>query len=104
MKVKTWNNGNFNKSGAGYGIRIKKKDRDYYFDRTWDCVFVHIEENMVVIKLADTFWTTCNELRNKEIGKYLMKHGLSKWNKGLPYELELEIVNKNELRLSGGEL
>lgn len=62
MKVTTWNNGSFNISGAGYGIRILKELRDQYFDRSWDTVVIHIEDKTIEIKLRDTFWTTCHEL------------------------------------------
>ncbi len=100
MKVTTWNNGNYNKSGAGYGILIPKRERDKYFNRKWDRVKIHIEDTSVEIKLRDTFWTTCNELRSKEIGKYLLKNGLGVWEKWKPHKLTLEVVNNNEFTIS----
>ncbi len=45
MKVKGWNNGSPNTiTGAGYGIRInKKEDRDRYFQKTWKEVIIFIK-------------------------------------------------------------
>lgn len=33
MIVSAWNNGAFNETGAGYGVRVKKYDRDQFFQR-----------------------------------------------------------------------
>lgn len=99
MKVTTWNNGSFNMSGAGYGIRISKELRNRYFNINWDSIVLYVEEKTVEIKLRDTFWTTCSELRSKEIGLFLIKNGLDKWDKGQPHELELNIVKDNIFKL-----
>jgi len=99
MKVTTWNNGSFNQCGLGYGIRIPKDSRDKFFNKEWDSIILHIEDEEVEIKLHDRFWTTCNELRSKEIGKYLIKYGLGKWGKGEPHELDLSIYTYREFRL-----
>lgn len=100
MKVTTWNNGSFNASGAGYGIKIPKSSRDQYFNRNWDSVVLHIEDREVEVKLCDTFWTTCNELRSKEIGLFLIRNGLGDWVKGLPNEVSLTSVKDNTFKLS----
>lgn len=100
MKVTTWNNGSFNKSGAGYGVRISNADRDIYFKKSWKSVIVHIEDFSVEIKLRDTFWTTCSELRSKKIGEYLIKHGYAEWSKGKPFNLEMEVLSEAHLRLN----
>ena len=99
MKVTTWNNGTFNPSGAGYGIRIPREFRDAHFKPEWDSVQLHIEDKVININLKPTFWTTCNELRSKEIGSYLIKHGLGKWDKGQPHILNLELVNRSSFQL-----
>ena len=62
MKVTTWNNGSYNQSGAGYGVRISSKDRDKYFKKTYKFINLEIEDFTVEIKLRETFWTTCPEL------------------------------------------
>jgi len=99
MIVKAWNNGSYSKTGGGYGISIYKADRAKYFNKSWESVVISIEDRSIEIKLLDTFWTTCNELRGKEIGEYLIKYGLGTWAKGKPYELELKNVSNNKFVL-----
>lgn len=99
IQVTTWNNGSFNITGAGYGIMIHKEFRDTQFDPKWDSILLHIEDKKVSIKLNPTFWSTCNELRSKEIGSYLIKRRLGKWEKGQPHILELLFIGQNEFRL-----
>lgn len=47
MKVTTWNNGDFNPTGAGYGIRIPRELRDMHFRLEWASVVLHIEDKTV---------------------------------------------------------
>lgn len=100
MKVTTWNNGSFNKTGAGYGIRIPRDLRIVHFNENWELVILHIEDKKVEVKLNPTFWTTCNELRNKEIGSYLIRNGLGEWQKGQPHELNLTSIGDNQFKVS----
>ncbi|MFD3157091.1 hypothetical protein ACFIJ5_09555 [Haloimpatiens sp. FM7330] len=104
MIVTTWNNGNYNTSGAGYGVKISKKDRQKFFDKAWDSVVIGISDfkNSKEIHLHDTFWTTCSELRSAKIGKYLIDNGLGKWEKRKPYKLLLfpQVDNKFILIIS----
>jgi len=34
MRVSTWNDGSHSKSGSGYGVKIAKRDRDEFFDKS----------------------------------------------------------------------
>ncbi|APC39659.1 hypothetical protein [Clostridium estertheticum] len=51
-----WNNGTYDSSGVGYGIKIQQTDRDKYFNKDWmrnmikSINFIH--ENMVTSWLA----------------------------------------------------
>lgn len=99
MQVTTWNNGSFNMAGTGYGIRIPKKIRDTHFDTKWDTIILYIEDKKVSTKLKPTFWSTCNELRSKEIGSYLIKNGLGTWEKGRPHTLEIMKLIGNEFQI-----
>lgn len=99
MKVKAWNNGSFKKTGAGYGISIPIDCRAKYFKRDWNSIILNIEDIFVEIKLNTTFWTTCNELRSKEIGKFLKKNELQEWEKDKPYELELISCGEKNFKL-----
>ncbi|NOX20122.1 MAG: hypothetical protein GXO99_02510 [Nitrospirae bacterium] len=91
MKVKGWNNGSPNTiTGAGYGIRInKKEDRDRYFQKTWKEVIIILDDKKIKINLSQSFWKKCKELRKKEIGRWMLEKGIAPWSKGNPPELEL---------------
>ncbi len=104
MIVKAWNNGSYDNSGIGYGIKISKSDRKLFFDTSWDKVIVNIGnieniENNEEIPIRDTFWTTCPELRSVKIGEYLVNGGLDKWEKYKPYKLLLFPQDDNEFIL-----
>lgn len=90
MIVSTWNNGDYNKTGSGYGIRILKSDRDK-FSIEWNHVIISIinENRIIKIPLKKTFWSKCCELRSKDIGEFLIKHDMGNWEKRSPYKLLL---------------
>ena len=101
MIVKGWNNGRpNNETGAGYGIRIKCKDRERYFQKAWSSVIIDFEgESEVEVNLSCAFWTTCEELRKKEIGKWMIKKGNATWPKGHPPAFELVPISNRRFRL-----
>ncbi|GAA0735342.1 hypothetical protein [Clostridium oceanicum] len=101
MIVTTWNNGSYNSSGSGYGVRISKLNRAEFFNESWDKVVIHIGEveNTVDIHINNTFWGKCPELRSIEIGKYLIKKGLNTWEKGNPHRVLLIHKHNNEFIL-----
>ncbi len=99
MQVTTWNNGSFNESGAGYGVRISSRDREIFFDDRWEHVTVLVDNSSVHFDLKKTFWSTCPELRSKKIGEYLIKNGLERWQKGNPHKLSLSLVEGNTFKL-----
>ena len=102
MKVKSWNNGSPNlKSGSGFGIRIKKADRDIFFKKNWDKVEITIEnETPFTLKITASFWKTCAELRSKKLGDWFLRTGKFEWDQGLPYEYYLILVGGNNFRLA----
>ena len=71
MRVVGWSNGSpNNETGAGYGIRVSRSNRERYFDRTWLAVKLNIEEQIQVsIDISPSFWRRCIELRSQKIGK-----------------------------------
>lgn len=71
MIVTGWNNGSpNNESGAGYRIRIASQDREKYFKKSWSLVTIELGNgDSVDIRLSDSFWRRCSELRNAKIGK-----------------------------------
>jgi len=75
MIVTAWSNGR-----VGYGIKIKKKDRDRFFKRSWKSVILQFENspNQAKVNVAKkSFWNLeCRELIKKEIGDWLQNNGL----------------------------
>lgn len=101
MKVASWSNGSPNNAtGAGYSVRISKHDRAAHFNKAWNHVEVDIPgAGKIVASLSPTFWTTCPEIRNKEIGKWLLRCGLAPWPKGLPPSVNLTKIRGNRFKL-----
>jgi len=101
MQVKGWNNGSFSMSGAGYGIRISRQDRDKFFNRGWSKVVIELEgeRELIEVRLSDSFWRGCSELRSAKIGRWMMKNGLAPWERGCPPKLELQQIGDNKFKL-----
>ena len=104
MIVKGWNNGNSNNlTGSGYGIKLPKEDRDKYFHRSWKFVTIQIDKSVEFeVKISNSFWNNCIELRSKKIGKYLLNQGLAPWVKYNPPILNLKYIKENRFHLSQG--
>jgi len=102
MIVSGWNNGSpNNRTCAGYGIRISKKDRDKYFRREWDSVEIELENDEVVrVGLSNSFWRNCTELRSSKIGKWMMDRGFAPWPKNNPPKFELIPVSERRFKLN----
>ena len=94
MKVSGWSKGSANnRTGAGYGVGIKRRDRDRHFPRSWGSVEVVLDNGEVVdVSLSEKFWTTCPELRSSTIGRWMLDLGVIPWAKGKPPEFDLEPI------------
>lgn len=101
MIVSGWNNGSpNNRTGAGYGIRLSKKDRDKYFRREWKIVEIELESDGVVrVELSNSFWRNCTELRSSKIGKWMLDRGHAPWSKDNPPKFELIPVFEGRFKL-----
>ena len=99
--VKGWNNGRpNNETGTGYGIRIKRKDIDRYFEEEWTSIIIELEgEGEIEVSLSNSFWRCCTEIRKKEIGKWMIKKGYAPWPKGHPPAFELVPISNRRFRL-----
>ena len=100
MKVVGWDNGSpNNRTGEGYGIRIVPKDRDRYFQRTKSSVNIELGNgDLVKVKLSDSFWRDCAELRSAKIGKWMLNVGLAPWPINSPPNLRLEPGAKRKFK------
>ncbi len=102
MIVKGWNNGKPNdRSGAGYGIILSKSDRDVHFKQSWDSITIDLEGiESVQVKLSESFWKDCTELRSSKIGKWLLRKELAPWKKNYPPTLSLESLRGKKFLLT----
>ena len=104
MIASEWNGSSPNNmTGAGYGIRVSRQDRDRYFQRDWPSVTIELENwGTTQANLTPSFWRRCTEARGREIGKFLLVHGPAPWPKGRPPRLKLELIGPRRFRLSQG--
>jgi hypothetical protein len=93
MEASGWHNASPRSSGAGYGIRISKADRDRYFVPGWDHVELEFSDGQRAdVDLTRSFWkpeTRSAELRDPAIGRWLISQGLAPWPKASPPRLVL---------------
>lgn len=101
MIVTGWSNGSPSSSGAGYGLRLKRQDRDAFFKRAMRTVLIEIPGQHEPAEVGvdnDSFWRSCTELRSADIGRWMLKRGFAPWPKGHPPAFEL--VQKGERRFA----
>jgi hypothetical protein len=96
-----WNDGRQATSGAGYGLRISKVDRDNHFRREWEKVAVQLpdRDRPVMVDITPSFWRNCSELRHKEIGRWLRANELAPWPKGRPPAFEMQPLANNQFQV-----
>ena len=101
MVATGWKTGTANPiTGGGYGIRIKKSDRDRYFSRNWKSVRIELDTGeMHEINISKAFWGNCCELRSRFIGKWMIQEGLLPWNEFNPPACRLEPINGNMFKI-----
>lgn len=103
MIVTAWNNGSHGISGAGYGLKVSKSDRDRYFRRQWNSVILELEETPIPIEVnidKESFWgETCRELIGQGIGIWLRKYQLAPYPKGRLPKLVVEPISENWFRV-----
>ncbi|CAH7009359.1 MULTISPECIES: hypothetical protein [Vibrio] len=100
MEVKVWTNGKPNyETGAGLGVRIARMDRDSNFSQSQPNIRLLVDDEVVELELAPSFWRKCHEIRHRKIGKWIVYHGLHKAPKGHPNKLLLERTMSNEYKL-----
>ena len=101
MKVTgRWGGSRNDQTGAGYGIRIRERDRKRHFDPDSTEVTVDLDgQEEVAVDLTPSFWRSCIELRSPRIGAWMLREGLAPWPTGHPPELELEPLGDARFRL-----
>lgn len=86
--------------GATYGVRVGRTNVDSYFQKTWAFIEVELDGEVHRVKLPDSFWRKCPELKSAAIGRWLRRHELAPWPKGDPPKLKLSPLEGNRFRLS----
>jgi len=90
MRATAWSNGSPISSGAGYGLKISREDRDHFFDRSWKEILLQLPgQDPVAVPVSGSFWRSCTELRSASIGRWLILNDLAPWTRGEPPVLSL---------------
>ena len=104
MIVTAWNNGKRHLTGAGYGLKIRREDRDRHFKRAWKSVTIVLPDGSEIGNLnieKRSFWSDgCRELISSEIGRWLLSSGHGPWLPGKPPQFHLEPDGERRFRLS----
>lgn len=91
IRATAWSNGSARDSGAGYGLKISRQDRDRFFDRSWSTIVLQVPgQGAMTVKLSSSFWRSCTELRSAAIGRWLIGNGFAPWPKGSPPVVEIQ--------------
>lgn len=101
MEVTGWSNGQPSKSGVGYGLAIRPRDREKFFDGRWSSVTVEFPDGTFAeVRLSSSFWRDCPELRSATIGAWLLRQHLAPWTRGKPPRLTLEVSGPGRFGLN----
>ncbi len=101
MIVTGWCNGSKKNSGAGYGIRLRRIDRDKYFDGRWRFVQILIVGGRTIrVNLSASFWSNCIELRSKYIGSWMICNNHAPWARNVPPNYKFVKIKGNMFKLS----
>jgi len=103
MQATAWSNGSPRASGAGYGLKISRRDRDRFFDPGWSAIVLHLPgQEPVSVRLYGSFWRSCTELRSAAIGRWLRANELAPWQPGKPPVLALQQAGDRAFRVTPG--
>ena len=92
ISATAWNNGQHHRSGAGYGLKISRTDRDRFFRREWRTVQLQIGTDTPIVVNIDkpSFWNDqCRELISAELGRWMLANHLAPWPSGEPPHIAL---------------
>ena len=84
-----------------YGIRVGPKNRERFFDRSWDHIEVEMDGQIHRFPITDSFWRKCPEFRDRgtpQIRDWLRGHFRLPWPKGEPPHMELVPLGGNRFR------
>ena len=100
MIVKAWNNGAHHSTGAGYAIRIRRADRDAFFNPSWSTVIFDLPNGIRLQRRPSaSFSDGCIEIRDKEIGKWLIGIGQARWPHKRPPGFSMIQIRGNHFQI-----
>ena len=99
--VTAWKGGDHRPSGAGYGVKMSKTDRDRLVERKWNTVTVELPDGTTAVTNVDgmAFWSNGPELRSRDIGRWMYAAGFAPWPNGNPPKFRLELVAPARVRV-----
>ena len=101
MRATGWNNGAWHKSGAGYGIKIDKDDRNHFVLEAWSDVQIELPSGVTTtVSISKSFWKKCSELRSQDIGRWMIGVALAPWKTATPPVLKLDPAGGRVFRLA----
>lgn len=101
FQASAWNNGLHRRTGGGYGIKLRLKDRDKYFDKKYNDVILYLEtspQKIIINIKKKSFWNSSRELSHSEIGLWLIANKKAPWPKNDPPSISLKYLGKNEFK------
>ncbi len=101
MIVIGWHNGSPDDiTGAGYGLKIQKEDRDKFFQKNWKSINIIINSKQSVnVKISKSFWKESIELRSSAIGKWMIDNKFAPWSKGNPSKFNMLLIGNKQFQL-----
>lgn len=101
MKVYGWSKGSaINRIGAGYGVGIKHRDRDRYFQRNRSSVWRSYSIAVRLSTCQKIYWITCPELRSSVFGRWMLNKGVIPRAKGKQPKFDLEPTGEWKFQLA----
>lgn len=103
MKIKVYNNGLYNQTGAGYGFRITKSDIRNNLKIFTKTIFLTFDSKLIKIPIFinqdSVHFGDSVIFTKKEIGKWLIQNGMGTWKKGAPPEFLMIYDGNNHFKI-----
>ena len=71
------------------------------FDPSWKYVVIIVEDKVrITVKITDSFWRSCSELRHQFFKEYFLKKNYIPWPRGKPPKFLFQRIKDNVFRLA----
>ncbi len=99
ISVTAYNNGEFSKTGMGYGFRIKNLDAKKNSKLLVSEIFITLNKKFKNIKVLINQDSISEGERvvftKKDIGKWMSENGINEWKAAIPPKFTMQHVKKN---------